>query len=322
VFGQVGLDVSDNLNLSGGLRYTDDEKTFEVLVLPNPTFTLDNGTLQTSIDDGQVSWDLSATFEATEDLNLYARVARGFRGPSIQGRSIAFGVPTSQAQSETVISYETGFKLITADDTIRLNGSLFYYEVSDIQLTAVGGAGNFISLINAENAEGQGFELDLDWNPADHFFIRAGLAYVDTEIKDDDLAVAICFACTVTDQLNANGLALIDGNPLPQAPEWNFNVEAQLTLPVGPNEIYFNADWFISGRTNIFLYESLEFTHSGNHELGVRIGYIFADGKYEVGAFARNATDEENLIGAIDFNNNTGFVNQPRIYGVSFRGNF
>ncbi|WP_298334494.1 TonB-dependent receptor [uncultured Erythrobacter sp.] len=322
VFGQVGFDVSDALTLSGGLRYTDDERTFEVLVLPNPTFTLDNGTLETSIDDGQVSWDVSATYETSENVNLYGRIARGFRGPSIQGRSIAFGVPTSQAQSETVISYETGFKLISSDDTLRLNGSVFYYDVNDIQLTAVGGAGNFISLINAENADGLGFELDFDWNPSDYFFLRAGVAYVDTEIKDDDLAVAVCFACTVTDNLNAAGLALIDGNPLPQAPEINFNVEAQLTFPVGSNEIYFNADWFVQGSTNIFLYESLEFNHSGNHELGVRVGYIFADGQYEVGAFARNVTDEENLVGAIDFNNNTGFVNQPRIYGVSFRGNF
>jgi iron complex outermembrane recepter protein len=322
VFGQVGFDVSDTLTLTGGLRYTDDEKTFEVLQVPSLGFTLDNGTLATSIDDDQISWDVSATYEASDEVNLYAKVARGFRGPSIQGRSIAFGVPTSQAQSETVVSYETGFKMSVADDTIRFNGSLFYYEVSDIQLTAVGGAGNFISLINAEKADAKGFELDFDWNPSDYFFLRAGLAYVDTEIKDDDLAVAVCFACTVTDPLNANGLALIDGNPLPQAPELNFNIEAQFTLPVGDNELYFNADWFIQGRTNIFLYESLEFNHSGNHELGVRVGYIFGDGQYEVGAFARNATDEENLIGAIDFNNNTGFVNQPRIYGVSARASF
>ncbi|KEO92069.1 hypothetical protein EH31_05200 [Erythrobacter longus] len=322
VFGQVGYEVTDQLTLTGGLRYTDEERTFQVIVLPNPTFTLDNGSLRTFIDDGQISWDLSAVYEVNPDVNLFARVARGFRGPSIQGRSIAFGVPTSQAQSETVISYETGFKTTLFDDTLRLNGALFYYEVDDIQLTAVGGAGNFISLINAENAEGKGFEIDLDWNPSDFFFLRAGFAFVDTEIKDDDLAVATCFACTVTDDLNANGLALIDGNPLPQAPRTNFNIEAQFTLPVGQNELYFNADWFIQGRTNIFLYESLEFNHSGNHELGVRVGYVFGDGQYEVGAFARNLTDEENLIGAIDFNNNTGFVNQPRIYGVSLRGSF
>ena len=33
----------------------------------------------------------------------------------------------------------------------------------------------------------------------------------------------------------------------------------------------------------------------------------------------RNITDEENLVGGIDFNNNTGFVNEPRIIGLSFR---
>ncbi|MEM1052428.1 MAG: hypothetical protein AAGI28_10075 [Pseudomonadota bacterium] len=60
----------------------------------------------------------------------------------------------------------------------------------------------------------------------------------------------------------------------------------------------------------------------GNTELGTRVSYIFADRQYEVGAFARGAIDEENLIGAIDFDNNTGFVNQPCTFSLSFRGNF
>jgi len=41
-----------------------------------------------------------------------------------------------------------------------------------------------------------------------------------------------------------------------------------------------------------------------------------------VSAFARNVTDEENIKGGIDFNNNTAFVNEPRIIGVEFRKNF
>jgi iron complex outermembrane recepter protein len=40
-----------------------------------------------------------------------------------------------------------------------------------------------------------------------------------TPDQGPDLAVAVCAACTVTDPRDANGLALIDGNPLPQAPK-------------------------------------------------------------------------------------------------------
>jgi hypothetical protein len=48
------------------------------------------------------------------------------------------------------------------------------------------------------------------------------------------------------------------------------------------------------------------------------VGYARTEGRWEVALFARNLTDEHNLQGGIDFNNNTGFVNDPRFYGVSF----
>lgn len=54
----------------------------------------------------------------------------------------------------------------------------------------------------------------------------------------------------------------------------------------------------------------------------MRVGATFKDGKYQVMAFGRNITDEENLTGAIDFNNLTGFVNEPRTFGVQFNVNF
>jgi iron complex outermembrane receptor protein len=46
------------------------------------------------------------------------------------------------------------------------------------------------------------------------------------------------------------------------------------------------------------------------------------DGQYEVAVFGRNITDEENPKGGIDFNNFTGFDNEPRVVGVSFRAKF
>ena len=76
------------------------------------------------------------------------------------------------------------------------------------------------------------------------------------------------------------------------------------------------------GDTNFLLYESTEF-HSGTiFEAGLRAGYIANNGQWELSAFARNLTDEENLKGGIDFNNLTGFVNEPRIFGLSLQYNF
>ena len=78
----------------------------------------------------------------------------------------------------------------------------------------------------------------------------------------------------------------------------------------------------MQGKTNLFLYESAEFHTDNQHEAGLRVAYINYDGNYEVGVFGRNVTDQDNIKGAVDFNNLTGFVNEPRTFGVDFKINF
>jgi iron complex outermembrane receptor protein len=308
IFGQGTYDMSEDLTITAGIRYTDDEKDLNVIAAPVATGT-------TSASDEQVSWDLSALYTLSDTTNLYARVASGFRGPSIQGRDVTFfGVP-SVAKSETIMSYEAGFK--TEGDMARINGAAFYYVIDDVQLTAVGGAGNLIQLINAEEAVGYGFEVDAEFAPSDNLLITAGFSYNHTEINDPNLLVGGCAQCTVTDTPNG-GFFEVDGNPLPQAPEIIFNATARYGVPMGPDhELFFYTDWAYQGDTNLFLYESLEFNTDSQYEGGLKIGYAKNDGSFEVALFARNITDEHNVKGGIDFNNNTAYVNDPRIIGLS-----
>ena len=51
---------------------------------------------------------------------------------------------------------------------------------------------------------------------------------------------------------------------------------------------------------------------------GVRVGFVHDSGRWDAALFGRNITDEENLKGVIDFNNNTGFVNDRSIWGATF----
>ena len=284
----------------------------------------------TEIDAGEISGELSINHELDSTKSVYARLARGFRGPSIQGRSVAFFGGVSTAEPETITSIETGFKSLLADNRVRFNAAAYYYQVKDQQFTAVGGAGNFIGLVNADKGVGYGLEADIDWAATDHLSFNAGFALNKTEIKDSALAVSPCgsagFAglpgagqshCTVLDPLDANGNALIDGNPFPNAPEYTANFVANYRAPIGSNmEFLATLDGSIQGKTNFFLYESREFNSDGNFELGGKIGLAF-DNDFEVALFARNLTNEHNLMGGIDFNNNTGFVTEPRIVGIS-----
>lgn len=318
VFGQLAYDLSDNATLTGGVRYTDDDKDMSTGVTPFPQPPV-------SVSDEQVSWDLSLMYSLNDDWNVYGRVANGFRAPSIQGRNIAFADPNpfSIADSETILSTEVGFKS-TLGDRIRLNGAVYYYTIDDMQLSAIGGNTNSNVLVNADKGVGMGVDFDTEILLSDNFVVTFGGSYNDTEIDDPNLRTAACLApCTVLDPVDANGFALLDGNPFPQAPEHMINVTARYSVPInGDDELYVLADYVNQGDANFFLYESAEY-HSGSiFEAGLRAGYVANGGQWELSAFARNITDEENLKGGIDFNNLTGFVNEPRIFGLNFRMNF
>ena len=318
LFGQGSYAVTDTVKLTAGLRYTDDEKDFTV-VGGNPAD-------DRHAEDDRLSWDLSAMFDVSEDVSVYARAASGFRAPTIQGRDVAFFSPPSVAASEKIMSYELGFKTELADRRVRLNGAAFHYTVDDPQFTAIGGAGNLVQLLNAEKGEAWGFELDSAFQVTPNFLVTAGLSYNDTEIKDDTLAVGICAQCTVTDPtviLSGTTRALVGGNPFPNAPEWIANVTARWGTQVDNNgEVFVYTDWAYQGETNLFLYESEEFNTDGQFEGGLEIGYATLDGAYEFAAFVRNLTDADNVKGGIDFNNNTAFVNEPRTFGIAARFNY
>jgi len=314
VFGHVSYDISDVWNVTGGIRYTDDEKD-----LFSP------GVTPVNVSDEQVSWDLSVTYAMNERVNLYGRLANGFRAPTIQGRDIAFGAPPSTADSETITSIEGGFKSTLLGDRLRLNAAVYYYEIEDQQLSAIGGASNLIQLVNADTGTGTGIDVDAEWLATDNLSFTAGFSWNDTEIDDSELRVAPCGSglCTVLDPLDGNGFAIVDGNPFPQAPETMLNFTARYTLPVGEDgEFFAYTDWAYQGDTNFFLYEAAEFSSEDTFEGGVKLGYGKIDGSWQLAVFGRNITDEENVKGAIDFNNLTGFVNEPRIWGVSFSASF
>ncbi len=319
LFGSINYRFSDAFELRAGVRYTNDEKDF---VTGAPVgFTFPDPSLPTtaSLSDDNVSWDLSGTFSVTDAVNLYARVATGFRGASVQPAG-PFG-NQSVAEPETNTSYEVGVKADMMDRMASVYFNLFYYEVEDQQLTAVGGASNAVRLLNADKTVGKGAELDVQAYLTPQLLMTLGASYNDTEIQDSGISVGTCFACTVTDPI-VGGLAVIDGNRLPQAPEWIASLTLRYGVPVGNGELFAYTDWSYRSEVDFFLYESIEFTGKEFLEVGLRLGYNWGGGKYEAALFGRNITDEEVAVGAIDFNNLTGFLNEPRIWGAQFKARF
>lgn len=336
VFGQGTYDVSDKLTITGGLRYTDDEKSLRVGDQNVDGFALVIGAASVqdydpiNVDDGQVGYELSANYKLDENTSLFARYANGFRAQSIQGRDVAFEGSPSVAEAETINSVEFGFKSDLLENSLRLNAALFYYTVDDMQFSAIGGGANNIALINADQGTAYGFEVDATYVVNDNLLLTAGYSFNKTKIEDNSLSLFPCGAsvdfgpnCTVTDQMTSDNRALIDGNPFPQAPETILNLTARYSVPVGDDgEIFAYTDWAFQGKTNLYLYESVEFQTDNNFEAGLRVGYENFAHNYTVALFVRNLTDEDNVKGAIDFNNLTGIVNEPRVVGIEGKISF
>ncbi len=348
VFGSLSYAIGDALTLTGGVRYNDDSRDFSVQRTRDtqfPTFLRNPlGTVVRSVSDDNITWDLSATFAASDDINLYARVARGYRAPSIQGRVLfppATATPLESGvtigDSETILSWEAGIKTTFLDGRGRFNINGFLYNLNDAQLTAVGGGVNANRLINADNVRGYGFEADLELRPVPELMLTAGLSYNNTEIRSTGLTTAACGAvrvdtfpnvslCTILDPIVvaaapfSAAIVNIDGNSLPQSPRWIANWTARYAIPVGDGEVYAYTDWAYRSKINFFLYESVEFQDKSMLEGGLRIGYKRAN--YDISAFVRNITGDTSAVGGIDFNNLTGFVNEPRIWGIELGFDF
>ena len=273
------------------------------------------------VKGSKVSWDASATYKLDPNHSIYARAASGYLGASLKNDVVA-GVAT-EAKPQTTWSYEVGFKG-QENGLLNYSADIYYNTTRNIQLTAVGGASNTTTLINAAKAQGYGAEGEFTFTPTPSIVLTAGGSYNFTKLKDPNLRVAYCTGgCTPLDPIVAPGIVSIDGNRLPQAPRYIANWTARYSVPVGDNqEVYVYTDWAYRSSVNFFLYDSIEFTGKPSLEGGLRLGFRDKSGAYEIAAFARNITNQIRAVGAIDFDNLTSMVNEPRIIGGELKFSF
>ncbi|MFV0623975.1 TonB-dependent receptor [Sphingomonas sp. ac-8] len=330
-FGQVSFELVPKLTLTAGGRITKDTKETDLLKTADTAagVVTYKGRTHVRLSNTEPSWDASLLYEASPDLSLYTRVARGFRGPTIQGRSAVFNADFTTADSESNLSWEAGVKSRLFDNTLQFNATVFAYRVSDIQLNGNDVNGNGV-LFNADKAEAYGAEADLTWRPVPELTLRVGASALHSAIKDKNVYAQVCalngqVVCTVenpTITRGTNVFAQIDGEPLPNAPEYNLDFSARYDQPLSNGGRAFIAtDWNIQGYTQFVLYRTQEFTANGNFEGGLKVGYAAPNDAWELAAFARNITNEKNLKGVIE-NYMAAVFNEPRVIGVSLSGKF
>ena len=333
LFGSLAYAPSDEFTARAGVRFTEDHKTFNAYYVDYvpPTNNQPTPPLSASQSANNTSWDLSGTYKITPDLNVYARIATGFRAPSFGSPTPGLGIQT--APSETNISYEAGVKADLFDRRARIALDGFYYHVQNQQITIVGGVQDVTQLITAKDTVGYGSELDFEAHPTPNLTFNFSGSLNITRIEDPSLEVVVGGSVPAADILDpyrtvagAFGpvyYANVNGNPLPEAAKWVGDVSLRYDIPLGVGgKLYVYTDWSYRSGFNYFLYQAKEYDGPDLTQGGLRLGYTWADGKYDAAVYCRNCTNQVRDIYAIDFDNLTGVINDPRIFGAQFRAKF
>ena len=184
--------LTDTLRLSAGIRFTHEHKDYERSTdrFLNNAF-LDRYSFAPSGSWKDTSPMASIDWQATKDIMLYARVAKGFKSGGFNGRANTAGESTEYAP-EKVLSFEAGFKSRIANQ-LTLNGAVFRNNYKDFQarvggsdLDPIFGATPTLSVINAGKLHIRGAELEAAWTPLQGLLLDAQIGYLDADYKEFD----------------------------------------------------------------------------------------------------------------------------------------
>ena len=243
LFGSVTIDLTDQLELSGGIRWTDETKTNTITVpyvhaflSAGPAF-IPSGFFSGPINfsDSNFSPEVSLKYQVTPDVNIYAAFKTGFKSGGIDNSALpsssllGFNDPNPairQAvadaliyQSETGKGGEIGVKSQFADRTITLNGSLFYYVFDDLQVQNFDATTIQFQTFNASQLTSQGFDIEFAWaTPVEGLNLSGAIAYTDAEFSAP-------FVTTSGQDIN--------GRQAARAPKFAGNIAFDFTTPIG-----------------------------------------------------------------------------------------
>lgn len=187
LFGEATYRLTDQLKVTVGGRLFRTRLTTITTQggpLSGPTTT----TMGRSGENG-FSPKASITWQPDPDHLFYALVSRGFRfgGPNI-ARDPAFPIPP-QFDSDSLTNYELGTRLTLLDRKLLLDGTLYWVDWNDIQVTQRSPSG-FIYTANAGRARNRGVELSATYRVTPALSLQGEATYLDGVLRRDFGSVA------------------------------------------------------------------------------------------------------------------------------------
>lgn len=304
VFGNVTYTIADQLDLTGGLRWTSNGENTNIQNsgplsgTPIGVPVVQSGNSSESVVNylGSVNWRFSETG------SLYAKVASGYRpgGPVEPPPAIPAGIalPTS-FNSDRVVNYEIGEKSSWYDDRLQSTLSAFYVDWSDIQLPFI--VNGFRVLTNGGGATSQGAEWSLLGRPIDSVTATFTGSYTDAHL---------------TSPVPLLGAA--SGDRLPYVPKWTLSASLRHDFPVMTGvDGFVSADWsYVGSIVTSYSGDASNRKLAGYNVFGLQAGLMLED-KLSINFFARNLADTYALTSGGSFGATfRGVVLQPRTIGI------
>jgi iron complex outermembrane receptor protein len=275
-----------------------------------------------SIDSSKFLPSATLSYQLQDGGNIYARWAKGFKSGGVNPVVAPSLFPTDLGkvfQGEEVSTYEIGYKNSLLERTMQVTAAIFYNSYKNLQTTTTGNA-EFPQLIeaiiNAGSAYTYGAETSATWRVIRPLTVTANAAYLAskyTSFQNSDGAVLSTF--------NYSGQPLID------APKWQFGLTADLDLPL--NDKYnLTASWLTSYTSTVTTgYDSLPGLPNAISPqywlTNARIGIKTSDDRYSVSLYAKNLMNKAYFT----FTSVSSFGvdsvwGDPRIYGASLEAKF
>jgi len=225
VFAHTVFHPFAGFNVTGGLRYTKDDKSYAferryisdpALTSPYPAGAVDNRVGTYSGD--HVDYRIGVDYRWMPGLLTYAQVSTGFRGGGVNPRPFN-GAQLVSFDPETLTSYEIGFKSDLFDRKVRINGAAYISRYKDIILTNTSPAPN-ATPVNAGDGRIKGLELEIEARPLEGLTVNASGSLLGFDFTRIGAAGATIAGVTLD-------------NMLPFTPKRKLDVGAQYAIALG-----------------------------------------------------------------------------------------
>ena len=301
VFGQARYQVSEQLGVTVGLRYTDDKKEMSRLRA--------NGLQEVDISDSNVDPMITFDYDWNDSLNTYLRWASAYKAGGVSLSSNSFG----EFDKEVASTIEIGLKSKFWDRRARLNLAIFSTTYEDMQLDFSDPSNIRVTeTFNTSNGDVDidGIEIEFSVIPTDGLTIGVDYTYLDWKLG------------LQPNPLSSTGV--LEEFHRPQAPKHSGTVSLDYVFePMSMGTLSFHADIVSSGE---FFYSPLNnFRHDSRDLLNARITLsdipIGNDrGSLKIAIWGKNLTDEEYVVYSIT-NAGIGSISdaygEPRTVGAS-----